>query len=128
VDALDALEATAKLSINKIVAATPVGDIVATATRVERVNELLVKLGAKLRQAENESKTSLANDATGLDKLIVLARKSNIKNMGATNPAQIVETIWSKLNPAQIELLRSGRYGPAIKASAERSDVAQKLK
>jgi len=78
-DALDALEAMAKSSTKKIVAAIPINDIAATAARVERANKLLVKLGVKLRHAENESKTSLANDATSVDKLIAQARKTNSK-------------------------------------------------
>jgi Protein of unknown function (DUF3102) len=127
-DALDALEATAKSSTNKIVAAIPIDDVVATPARIERAIKFLVKLGVKLRPAKNESKSSLASDATILDKSIAKARKTNSKKYGRTNPAQVIETIWSELNPAQIGLLRGGRYGPAIKAIAERLDVARKLK
>lgn len=79
-DALDALEVTAKSSINKIIAAIPIDDIVATSARIERARMFLVKLGVKLKYGKNESKISFANDATILDNLIAKARKTNRKN------------------------------------------------
>jgi hypothetical protein len=78
-----------------------------------------------LRPAKNESKITLASDATILDKLIARARKTNSKKYGRANLAQVLEAIWSELNPAQIELLRGGRYGSAIKATAERLMLAR---
>jgi hypothetical protein len=124
-DALDALETIAKLSTRKIIAAIPVERMTATKARVERGKDCLIKLDAKLRHDENVSKTCAADDATSLADLIKEARQANIKKYGRPDQVQVLEKIWSELNPAQIALLRSGQFGPAIKARANRLMLAR---
>jgi hypothetical protein len=85
-----------------------------------------VKLNAELRRDENVSKICADDDATSRAELIKEARKANIKKYGRAGQAQVLETIWSELNPAQAALLRSGQHGPAIKATAERLMLAGK--
>jgi hypothetical protein len=119
-DALDALETTAKRSTSKIIAAIPVEHISATAERVERAKDFLIKLHIKLGYGKHVIESCRADDAKNLSKLLKEVRKTNIKKYGRPNQTHVLETIWPELNPAQIGLLRSGQFGPAIKATAER--------
>jgi hypothetical protein len=87
-DALDALnpsDATEKSSIKKVVDAFPLDDDFVTLARIERAIEFLVKLAVKLGPAKNDSQTSLASDATILDKLLAQAREDDRKNAGRPN-------------------------------------------
>jgi hypothetical protein len=118
-DALDALETVARRSTGKIIAAIPAEHITAIVARVERAKDFLIKLDAKLGRDKNASKTCAADHAMRLTKLLQEARKTDIKKYGRHDYARILEAIWSELNPAQIALLRSGQYGPAIKATAD---------
>ena len=81
-DALNPSDAAEKSSIKKVVAAFPLDDDFVTLARIERAIEFLVKLAVKLGPAKNDSQTSLASDATILDKLLAQAREDDRKNAG----------------------------------------------
>jgi Protein of unknown function (DUF3102) len=119
-DALDALETLAKRSNSKIIAALPVEILPAIAARVKAALDFLVKFDAKLGQHKNISRTGTTDEAASLAELLKKARRACIKKYGRPSPAQILETLWPELNPAQIELLVSGRHETMIKATAER--------
>jgi hypothetical protein len=119
-DALDALETLAKRSNSKIIAAIPVEDIPAITARVKAAMDFLIKFDAKLGHHKCIGRTGAADEATSLAQILTEARKTCIKKYGRPIQEQILETIWPDLNPAQFELLRSGRLGSTIKATVER--------
>jgi hypothetical protein len=83
-DALNPSDATEKSSIKKVVNAFPLDDdFVVTLARIKRAIEVLVELAVKLGPAKNDS--SLASDATILDKLLAQAREDDRKNTGRPN-------------------------------------------
>ena len=124
-DALDILDALTKRRMSKIIDAIPNDHVIATAKRVEGAKTFLIKLSEKLTPNKKVEKVPPADNAACLAKLLTEARKNGIKKYGSTNQTQVVETIWPDLNLAQIELLRSGKYGPEIKAATERLILAQ---
>ena len=124
-DALDILDALAKRPMSKIIAAIPSEHAIATAKRVEGAKNFLAKINEKLAlEKKVEKVTPCADDAASLAKLLTEARKINAKKFGRPSQTQVLETIWPDLNPAQIELLRSGKHGPEIKATTERLILA----
>jgi hypothetical protein len=102
-------------------AAIPDEHFAATVERVESAKNFLMTLEVKMRQrhAMNASKIPLVDDTADLAKLLNDARKVNMKKYGRSKAAEILQSIWSKLSPSQIALLRSGKYGLGIKAAAE---------
>jgi hypothetical protein len=113
--ALDALETVGKLPIGRVVSAIPAEHVPAVVARLERGKELCDKLGRKLSSAKAGSKR-LVDEKTELSRLLLETRKKK----GLHSPVQLLESVWRDLSPAQIETLRSGFCGPAIKAAAER--------
>jgi hypothetical protein len=122
-DGFQKLEATRKSPPNKIVTAIPADDIAATARRVEQAIKYLARLHKKLIFIKKERTAPGNDEAACLDNIIEAARRADIRKYGRAKPARVFEAVGSEVSAAQIELVRGGRYGEAMKASAERWDI-----
>lgn len=118
-DALEAVQTMAKRSPTKIINAIPLDDLSAIKERLARAKDLLTRLDSRLQRQIDASKRVVPSEAA-LSEMLRKARRSSILKYGRPTPAQILETIWPDLNTAQIEVLRNGKYGAAIKAAADK--------
>jgi hypothetical protein len=107
--------------MRKIIAAILAEHVSALTTRVESATKFLTKLDAKLRQDANARKIDDAADRSKLAELITAARKDDVKQYGRTDHVRVINSILPELNAAQVTLLKSGQFGAAIKAAAERA-------